>query len=364
MKLVILRSQQTDRVKKPEDVYLQEFNTHYADRVIGNLMGQPSFCTACAAECVACRKPYRRNFSRDIVRIVSFPSVLPYVVENPKDHVPRDVPQHDFLLIIHIHEQILLETLKECHRWGTKGVVVPLEAPDWITHSARAQAQAICESNGIEISFPKPFCAFKPPEGSALDTFRRYFHIGFPEVDLKVENGRIAKANVTVSAACGATYFVARWLEGRSLQDDLEIEVVSKYWHSYPCTASMQRDPELNDDTPLHIAGQAHKTILASLTNNTTTEKVGRKTVSHEPEMVRSPLGIMVQKLAPATENLEKINVAKEWILSELQKRPTVTFDQLRKEKVLTPASFISALLLLKKEGKIKSDGRYSLKDP
>ena len=79
--------------------------------------------------------------------------------------------------------------------------------------------------------------------------------------------------------------------------------------------------------------------------------------------MVRSPLGGMVQKLVPATDNLVKIEAAKEWILDELKKRPTVTFEQLRKERDITPAAFISALLLLKKEGKIKSDGQYSLKD-
>ena len=183
MKLVVLRSENSGIEKGSEDHYLQEFNTHYAGRVIGNLRGKPEFCTACAAECTHCRDPYRRDFSGDIAGVFSFPAVLPYVIEKPAQYVPPDVPLHDALLAIHIHEQILLEMLKQCGRWGTKCVVVPLEAPDWMTHSARTQAKAICEKTGVEIAFPKPFCGFKPAPGGALAAFRDYFRIGYPEVE-------------------------------------------------------------------------------------------------------------------------------------------------------------------------------------
>jgi len=88
MKLVILRSEPSGREKAPDDHYLQQFNTHYADRLIGNLRGQPTFCTACAADCVSCRKPYRLDFSRDIAAVIGCPDVLPYVLEKPGDYVP------------------------------------------------------------------------------------------------------------------------------------------------------------------------------------------------------------------------------------------------------------------------------------
>jgi hypothetical protein len=355
MKLLILRSEATGIEKKPEDHYLLECDTSYANRVIGNLRGYENFCTSCAAECINCRTPYRRNFSENIVGVFSFPSVLPYVLENPDAYVPANVARHDVLLIIAIHEQILLECVKQCPNWGTKGVVVPLEGPHWISPSTRTKAQKICEGHGIEIAFPKPFCAFKPPEGGVLARFRRAFHVGYPEVELTVKDGRITKTNVKVSGGCGSTYYIARWLLGKRVDEDLEFEVLSKRLHSYPCTASMERDPELNDDTCLHIAGDAHRSILLSLKGAAAREE--------KPAMVLSPVGKMVQKAASPSENLKNIENAKEMILKALHNRPSVPLAELRSHKKITPAAVHSALLLLKREGKIRAERREGMED-
>ena len=344
MKLVILRSEKAGVDKGPDDHYLQEFDTHYAGRVIGNLQGSPEFCTSCAADCVHCRDPYRRDFSADIAGIFSFPAVLPYVIENPEQFVPPDIPPHDALLVIQIHDQILLEILKHCGRWGTKCVIVPLEAPDWITHSARTQAQALCRESGVEIAFPKPFCGFKPAPGGALAAFRDYFHIGYPEVELVVEEGLITRAKVVASGACGSTYYIARWLIGRSIEDDLLTEVISKRLHSFPCTASMERDPELGDDTPLHIAGQAHNMILTKV------KDIPPPLADH----VLSPHGKWIQKASLPTDTTNNIERAKALILDEVRTHGTFTLQQVRaKTPDLNPAAFISAALLLKKEGKL-----------
>jgi len=344
MKLVILRSEKTGIEKHPDDHYLQEFNTHYAERVIGNLRGQPEFCSACAHDCRQCREPYRRDFRRDIAGVFSFPSVLPYLIEKPQQHVPADVPAHDAILAIHIHEQILLEMLQHCPRWGTRCVVVPLEAPDWMSPGARTKAAALCRANRVEIDFPKPLCGFKPPPGTALAEFREYFHIGYPDVEVAVENGIITKANVKVSAACGSTYYIARWLVGRSVDDDLATEVISKRLHSYPCTASMERDPELFDDTPLHVAGEAHKKILAPIKD--------LPDATHD--RVLSPMGRWVLKAPSATDTLKSIERAKELILEEHRIHGAVTFERLHaKAPDLNHTAYISALLLLKKEGRL-----------
>lgn len=353
MKLLILRSEKTAAEKQPEDHYLQELNTHYADRVIGNLSGNPEFCASCASDCIDCRKPYRLDFRRDIARIIAFPSVLPYILEQPRAFVPPDVPRHDAMLVIAIHDQILLEMLKQCGRWGTQCVIVPLEAPDWLTHSTRTQAIAICKAGGVEIAFPKPFCGFKPPEGTRLAAFRRHFRIGYPEVAITTANNKITGAEVVASAACGSTYYIARWLVGRDLDDDIATEVISKRLHSYPCTASMERDPELDDDTCLHIAGQAHNTILSPVREPAETPVV------EEITMVVSPLGKLVQKAGSPTDNLKNIRAAMELVLSELAHRPSATLDHLRKVNAsISPAALHSALLLLKKDGKIRMERR------
>jgi len=138
---------------------------------------------------------------------------------------------------------------------------------------------------------------------------------------------------------------------GRRVDDDLKYQVISKRLHSYPCTASMKWDDELRD-TPLHVAGQAHYEILASL----------RETAPEEPGMVMSPLGKMVLKPVPVQENIENIEQAKKAILGELRREGTVTLTALRKKRKITPAALNTALLLLKQEGKIKTEGEKIIK--
>lgn len=351
MRILVLRSERRASGEKSKDAYAQEFSSCYAEKVIGNLKGEPAFCAACGPDCTACRKPYNRRFGRSIAGVIALPAVLPYLLENPADYVPQAIPPHEILLAINIHEQILIETLKRCAAWGARGVVVPIEAPDWVGGSARREARAICRETGVEIAFPKPFCNFDPPARSLLAEFRERFHIGKPSVKLTLRNGKIEEACVKVSAACGATYYVARWLVGRRVDEDLKHEVISKRLHSYPCTASMKWDDEIGD-TILHVAGDAHYEILAPL----------KKEAPEQPAMVRSPIGKMVLKPAPVQENVTNVETAKEAILKELAGRGTVSLQSLRKKRKLTPAAIHTALLLLKQEGKIRTAGREIIK--
>jgi hypothetical protein len=348
MKLLIVRSRRKTSAGGARDPYTQEFGSAYAERVIGNLLNAGSFCSACGPECTACRQRYGRNLAEDLAGVIELPPVLPYLLERPGDFVPADLPPHDILLAINVHEQILVELAKELSRRGAQGIVAPIESRDWISGSAQAQMLAVCKDKGMEVSFPKPFCAFDPPAGSVLAAFREQFHIGRPRVELTVRHGRIERAYVGVSAACGATYYVARHLEGRRVDDDLKYEVVAKKMHSYPCTASMKWDDELGD-TIMHVASQAHYGILAPLMGE------GRKA---GPGLVMSPVGRMVQKPVPARENTRHIERAKEAILEALAHGDSISLASLRKGRALRPAALSSAVLLLKQEGRIRTEGR------
>ena len=344
MKIVVLRSKNFKKQKWGE--YYQSFDTLYADRVIGNLSNRRDFCAACEADCIRCREKYDWRFSENVAAILDFPSVLPFVLEKPGKYVPSDMPVHDVLLAIHIHEQILLEILAKCSQWGTKGVVVPLEASGWVSGAAIRRALEICARNNIEISFPKPFCSFNPLRGGVLAEFRKSFRIGFPDVDLTVENGIIIKARVNVSAACGATYYIARWLVGRAICEDLKTEVISRRLHSYPCTASMEWDDELGN-TPLHVAGEAHYEILSA---------ADVKTIKYASPII-TPLGKVLPRPAPVSDNIRNIENAKNIIMAELEIHPQISLEQIKQKEHTSPASIHSAILLLKKERKIKTMG-------
>ncbi len=347
MRLVVLRSVPGAPGAAAGDEYSQEFDTRYAGRVLGNLSGREDFCTACGPDCCRCRAPYGRDFRGNIAAVLDLPAVLPHVLERPWEHLPPRPPAHDVLLAVAVHEQILIEVLKQCGEWGTRGVVVPLEAPGWISPAARAAAFETAERLGVEIAFPKPFCAFRPPAGSVLDEFRRYFHVGFPEVELALEGNRISEARVEVSAPCGATYFVARGLAGRSLEDDLRYEVVAKRLHSYPCTASMEWDDEMGD-TPLHVAGQAHYEILGQLGGD----------AGEAPRPFVSPAGVVLSEPARPQESAGNIERAKGAILEKLAAGGGVRIGDLGGIKGVPPAAVYSAMLLLKKEGRVRVEGQ------
>jgi len=350
----------------PDD-YTQTFTTAFAEKIIGNLVGEKGFCQSCGPDCCDCRSVYDRHFGRDLAGTIDLPNEAPYLLEAPERFVPDHVPPHDVLLAINVHEQMFLEFLKRCNQWGTRAAVAPVEAPGWVSGSAREQAVAICEKAGVEIAFPKPFCAFDPPDGTVLAEFRQRFCIGKPSVRLKVKDGHIDRAIVEVSAACGATYYVARGLVGKNLDDDLKYEVIAKRLSAYPCTASMAWDEELAD-TIMHVSGQAHYEILYQL------EKMGRKkgtvpaveglspfsspfSPAAEADRVKSPHGRMIQRPPSARDGVQNIECAKEAILETLAAAGEVSLQQLRAQRHLAPAAVSSAVLLLKQAGKIRTEG-------
>ena len=344
MKILVLRSRR-ESGDAPGDPYAQEFRSRFAERVIGNLRGERGFCSSCSPDCIDCRRGYDRRFAGAIAGVIDLPPRLPYLLEEPGDYLPADVPPHDVLIAVNIHEQVLVEAVRRCRDWGARGIVAPLEAADWLSASARSEIESAAAEAGVEVAMPKPFCDFDPPAGTLLAEFRRRFHIGKPDVELTVRNGQVERAYVHVSAACGATYYVARWLEGRSVDDDLRYDVVAKRLHSYPCTASMKWDDQLGD-TVMHVAGEAHYAILDPLGGPD----------RRRPEMVQSPLGDMIPKPAPPRETARNIDQAKAAILATLDSAGSITVTDLRARRDITPAAAYSALLLLEQAGIVRNE--------
>jgi hypothetical protein len=64
-------------------------------------------------------------------------------------------------------------------------------------------------------------------------------------------------AVVRRSAPCGSTWYIAKKLAGISTKQDELYDAIAKAHHSYPCTASMNLDPETKEPI-LHIGGFYH----------------------------------------------------------------------------------------------------------
>jgi len=232
------------------------YSGEFGERVIGNLINYSTFCISCADACTHCKEA-KYGFADRINGLFKLPepSMLPVFIEDSADvYLPQEVPDADIAIVSEIHNDLLLELPPILKDSGIKAMIVPQESAAGI---ARPQVEEICSREGIEVVFPKPFCELQPQDDKpVIRRFIAEFGIGRPEVRVEVDRrGRIAHVEVLRSAPCGSTWFVAKQLEGVEVENKRELyDRISESHHSYPCTASMERDRELGD-TVLHKAG-------------------------------------------------------------------------------------------------------------
>jgi len=240
----------------------------FAERVVKHLKNDyADICNGCDKDCDHCRDKFPVlfpvDFKEDIADVLLLPAEMPYYVDDPADFLPDELPPHDVLLAIHIHEDLLLSLPARSKKAGGKAMIVPGEDPAWLSQWIRSRLKTICDNEGLEVAFPKPFCALDPGQGQpTIREFVRHFRSGRPKITLKVQDGKVIESQVLVSAPCGCTYYVARNLVGKEVNEDLNTVVTAKYWHSYPCVASMDVDRDLGD-TPLHKGGYMHYEAVA-----------------------------------------------------------------------------------------------------
>lgn len=234
--------------------FLTTFDDSFAQRVIAHLKDEPTFCSGCGKQCIRCRNDYDLDYSSELAGILKLPSSLKYYEDNPQRFLPQEVSPFDVLLPINIHEDVLLALPEWMKKSQGKAIIVPIEDPDWVSRWVREKMIGICKDLSVEIAFPKPFCSLEEDKSHPyINQFTSHFRIGKPKLQFEVEGNTIRRAKVLRSAPCGNTYFVAYNISGAEVDKDLK-QKVAKYWHSYPCVASMKFDPELGD-TILHKGG-------------------------------------------------------------------------------------------------------------
>lgn len=206
----------------------------------------------CPEKCKAFRGKYNLDYSGDIVGIISFPSVLPELMDDAHLYIKKDLPEHDVLIAIGIHPDILIELIKKAVTMGCKALIIPREDPCWMTTSFVNKIKNLCEGEGLECAFPRPFCSLTRGKSQIINKFIDQFKIGRPDYQLFYdEEGRIEDIDVKCSSPCGATYYVASGLLGCTREEI--VDVANHLWHSYPCLSSSKMDPELKD-SPMHMA--------------------------------------------------------------------------------------------------------------
>lgn len=218
------------------------------------MVNLPDFCTACDLACANCRVKYS-CFAADVCGAYRVTNELPEVIDDPVPYLPKILPDVDVLLAIGLHPDLLaaLPTLaKTAH---ARAAIVPIEDAKWCPPNLRNELQHAFDDLGIESAFPKPFCDLDATGPGLVESFIRRYQIGRPVIEVSLLGNRISEARVLRSAPCGSTWYVAQQIKWSDANDLASLEqVISKAHHGYPCTASMEMDPELKD-TILHKSG-------------------------------------------------------------------------------------------------------------
>ena len=254
--MAVLKSAGDEEILTLVFIYSGEF----AERVIRNLINDPSFCKSCGLYCDSCKYNVYSHV-RNILAAIQLPdsSELPAFLDNPEKYMPKKIPKADLCIVSGLHKDLLLELPHNIQKVGIKGLIVPIEDFTEVPLGLRKQLEEICQELGLEKAFPKPFCSLEPAEDKPLiSRFVNELKVGRPSLEISTSRrGRNEVIDSTVvrrSAPCGSTWYVAKKLVGVETKKEILYDAIAKAHHSYPCTATMNVDPELKEPI-LHLGG-------------------------------------------------------------------------------------------------------------
>ncbi len=236
------------------------YSGDFAERVIRNVVNDPSFCKSCALYCDYCKYgvyTYVRNV-RAAIQLPN-PSELPPLIDEPEKFMPKTIPKADLCVASGLHKDLLLEVPIYLQRVGIRGLIVPIEDFSEVPSGLKKQVEETCQELGLESSFPKPFCSLEPAKDKPIvSRFVTELKVGRPLLEIstakKDKDDVIESTIVRRSAPCGSTWYVAKKLIGVETRRENLYDAVAKAHHSYPCTATMNVDPEAKEPI-LHIGG-------------------------------------------------------------------------------------------------------------
>jgi len=236
------------------------YSGDFVERVIRNLINDPSFCKSCGLYCDFCKYGVY-SFVRNVRAAIELPnpSELPAFIDDPERYMPKKMPRADLCITSGLHKDILLELPQYLQKVGTKGLIVPIEDFAEVPSGLRRQMEERCEELGLENAFPKPFCSLEPAESKpVISRFVTELRVGRPSLEISTArrggNEVIEYSVVDRSAPCGSTWYVARKLTGIDTRKEILYDAIAKAHHSYPCTATMSTDLEAKEPI-LHLGG-------------------------------------------------------------------------------------------------------------
>lgn len=196
-----------------------------------------------------------------VVHTWAAPRVIPPVVDDPDDFLPDSFPDSD--LVVALGDvpglaQLIPDIVKLA---GAAAVIAPIDRNASLPGGLARQLEGWLKQQGVDVVFPKPFCSLTETRVNRTPLVKEYQNdiiaqfaavFGKPELEIEVEDGRIASVDVQRDAACGCARYVAEHLPGTKVDD--AVEEAGMLHHHFPCLGDMQTDPVYRD-TLMHVSG-------------------------------------------------------------------------------------------------------------
>lgn len=191
----------------------------------------------------------------------SAPRGIPLVVDDPAEFLPETLPETDLLLSLGETAglaQLIPEAVAHSH---AAAAIVPIDRNVSLPEGLVKQLKGWLGDMGVPAVFPKPFCSLteetynRPPLLTPYDDplIRRFAaRFGRPQVDVTVEDDRVAEVHILRQAACGCTQTIAESLRGVHVKN--APDEAALLHHHFPCLASMTMDRDYLD-TLMHVSG-------------------------------------------------------------------------------------------------------------
>lgn len=187
----------------------------------------------------------RSDFS---VVTADLPEFVPVFIEEPDEFLEsinfdRRVFSAEIVITYSLHPDLTSSIAKLAAEAGVRSLIIP-GGP---SRASIPELNKISEASGMNIEVDEICCSLKP------NAFNRPFTdiFGSPELEVKMENGKISEVKVIKGAPCGSTWHMAKEIVGTPIKD--APPKAGLLIQHYPCRASR------GEVGGIHESGELHK---------------------------------------------------------------------------------------------------------
>ncbi len=187
------------------------------------------------------------------VEVFLVPRVSTAALEDATEALPTGLGAGEVIIALNLPPELLLAIPPLVGGAGVRALLVPVEDPAWIRPGQQRQVARACAEQGMEVAFPRPFCAFAPTT-PVLTAFAEEFGVGAPELHFEFADGVVSAVDLRRGAPCGLTDALAQQLLG--VRPEQLATRVARHHEVYPCLASTLPDPVIGQAAFAHAREQ------------------------------------------------------------------------------------------------------------